>query len=370
MKRCALKSHENPTWGFVHSAPGLDWRHVGLPPAEYRFWLSQLPANGATLVHSLTGIPDTIPDKRILDIVARSNERAAKVYPDMDLAVEYADVAILWNEDSHPKAWMDVFAGLGLPFILIDKDELSLESLQRIRLAVLPEGILLDGHRMDLLEKFVSGGASLLYEGSFPDSAPRLSALCGIQPGSVRSPFLKASYLRFEEPGSFLRKDGLENTAIIALNGEASYCHPSSASVLATLVPPYVPDAAAGTPPERASIRTEQTGIPMVLQNLYGAGKAACLPFSLSTLISRYGMSDHLLVMKNLIAGLVGTPLVESTWTQGLNMTLYKGPGFLLIHLLNCAGTRPLVHTLPLHGIEVSVRMPEEIGRASCRERV
>ncbi|MBW7460843.1 hypothetical protein K0U00_42965, partial [Paenibacillus sepulcri] len=53
-------------FGIVHSSPGMDWRHTGLPAAEYLFWMSQVPAHGGQIWHSLTGIPDTITDKRIL----------------------------------------------------------------------------------------------------------------------------------------------------------------------------------------------------------------------------------------------------------------------------------------------------------------
>ncbi|MBW7461568.1 hypothetical protein K0U00_46675, partial [Paenibacillus sepulcri] len=66
-------------FGIVHSSPGMDWRHTGLPPAEYRFWLSQIPAHGGSIWHSLTGIPDTIEDKRILETVSDFNRNVQKV---------------------------------------------------------------------------------------------------------------------------------------------------------------------------------------------------------------------------------------------------------------------------------------------------
>lgn len=68
-------------FGIVHSCPGMDWRHTGLPPAEYRFWLSQIPANGGQLWHSLTGIPDTITDKRILRTVTEVNRMQRSLLP-------------------------------------------------------------------------------------------------------------------------------------------------------------------------------------------------------------------------------------------------------------------------------------------------
>lgn len=46
-----------PPFGIIHSCPGMDWRHVGLPPAEYLYWMSQVPANGGYIWHSITGHP-------------------------------------------------------------------------------------------------------------------------------------------------------------------------------------------------------------------------------------------------------------------------------------------------------------------------
>lgn len=73
-----------PPFGIIHSCPGMDWRHVGLPPAEYLYWMSQVPANGGYIWHSITGIPDTIGDKRILECVRTINTQIRVVEGCMD----------------------------------------------------------------------------------------------------------------------------------------------------------------------------------------------------------------------------------------------------------------------------------------------
>lgn len=156
----------------------------------------------------------------------------------------------------------------------------------------------------------------------------------------------------------FLKKGGLEHTQFIALQGEISYCRITSAQALATLVPPFSPSVGAGAPPERASILTAKTDIPLMLLNKYGTGQCSYIPFRIADLVSRFGIYDHLLLVKNLIYKLVNDPILEITWQQGLYITIYKGEGFILLHLLNGAGNRPLVHNLPLCDIEISVCLP------------
>ena len=84
-------------FGIIHSCPGMDWRHTGLPTAEYDAWLRQVPAAGGTIWHSVTGFNDTISDKRIIASVASVDADAEKAEIHMENAKEYADCLLIWN---------------------------------------------------------------------------------------------------------------------------------------------------------------------------------------------------------------------------------------------------------------------------------
>lgn len=71
-------------FGIIHSCPGMDWRHVGLPAAEYLPWMCQVPAAGGILWHSVTGYPDTITDKRILKAINQVDHMIVKSEADME----------------------------------------------------------------------------------------------------------------------------------------------------------------------------------------------------------------------------------------------------------------------------------------------
>ncbi|NHN32512.1 hypothetical protein [Paenibacillus agricola] len=363
MKLCDIFSKGNPSWGFVHSAPGLDWRHVGLPPVEYAFWLSQIPANGATLIHSLTGIPDTILDKRIIDNVTWANQCAKLTYPAMKGKVAVSDIAVLYNEidpqsnSNDELTWMNVLLDIQMPYsVLIEKDAVF-EKMSEFKLIVKPNGYKMTAKVLDSLKEYVSSGGKLIYEGSIEDEFLEMYPMCGIKPYGVRSSYLDASYFRMEPAGEFLSENGLENTVFSALRGEVFYCTPESAELLATLVPPHVPASEAFTPPERASMLTSHTHIPICLMNQYGDGRVATITFDIAKLYADYQIVDHLVVLRNLIYNLIGAPTIKTTSMQGLYITMFEDENAMVVHLTNGAGKRPLLNVTPLFNIDVTLNI-------------
>ena len=75
----SVPEHMPAPFGIIHSCPGMDWRHAGLPEAEYQSWMSRVAANGANLWHSLTGFKETIGDQRLLRTIKAVNQDAVQV---------------------------------------------------------------------------------------------------------------------------------------------------------------------------------------------------------------------------------------------------------------------------------------------------
>ncbi|MFM9282058.1 family 10 glycosylhydrolase [Paenibacillus jiagnxiensis] len=352
-------------FGIVHSCPGMDWRHTGLPPAEYSFWLAQIPANGGQIWHSLTGIPDTITDKRILRTVRELNVNAAKVAPYMDGALPEAQTVLLWNADRSAEGWADALINKQIPFHVLLPEQAEKLQPERQQLLLLPEGSSYSPAFIDSLREYVRGGGCILVEGKLPEpehgqGLHDLHDLLGISSDGGESEYLYASYLRFEGQSNPLQS-GLEETELIPHRGEVTYCFPDgdSARVLATLVPPFSPLESVGAPPERASLPVVRTELPLAILNEYGAGKTLYFPFSLSKLIHEFKLEEHYRLFSNAVHFLLdGKPMVTVTSFQGLQVTLFRKDNSLLIHLVNGAGRRPLATALPLHNIEVKVRLP------------
>ncbi|MCM3781862.1 family 10 glycosylhydrolase [Neobacillus mesonae] len=350
--------HSSP-FGIVHSCPGMDWRHTGLPVAEYRFWLAQIPANGGQIWHSITGIPDTIIDKRILSTVSELNHNAAKVESLMHGAVSLAQVGLLWNASRAAESLAEALINRQIPFDVLLPELMDQWNLERFKTVLLPEGTEFIAELIQILQMYVQGGGQLIIEGVLPHStADYVYEMIGVTKENFTSEYMKASYLRFQGEDNPLQR-GMENTQIIAHQGQVFYCRPVSEEVrvLATLVPPFSPLESVGAPPERASLAAVSTDIPLVLEHCLDKGRILYFTFSLSALLNEFKLAEHEQLLANAVNyTLQDNSLISVTSYQGLQVTLFRQENHILVHFVNGAGRRPLSSQLPLYNIEVTVR--------------
>ncbi|WP_020620015.1 alpha-amylase family protein [Paenibacillus daejeonensis] len=355
------RSASAPPLGIVHSCPGMDWRHTGLPPAEYAFWLAQVPAYGGQIWHSLTGVPDTIRDKRILRIVTEHNRREAIVAEPMRGAEPLADTALLWGSGRAVEGWADGLVNRQIPFDLLTDDQDS-AALDRYRALIVPAGHSADSAAIARWRGYAERGGLLIVEGRLQGEGA--AELLGIEPLVTMSEPLHASYLRFEGTDNPLQR-GMEETELIAFGGVVAYCKLlPGAKALATLVPPFSPPESVGAPPERASLPVERTDLPLAVHHPLGQGGVLYLPFAFSELLDEYRLGEHYRLLDNLLD--LGDPqrkLLSVTRIIGLQASLYRNGSGVMLHVVNGTGRRPLSEAVPLHGIEV--RLPRRLVPAA-----
>lgn len=360
-----------PPFGIIHSCPGMDWRHVGLPPAEYLYWMSQVPANGGYIWHSITGIPDTIGDKRILECVRTINTQIRVVEGCMDGARSRAPVALLWDmhADDLSKAfggqmtapangWAEAMLSTQIPFDVLLPEQVASGRLAEYRVAVLPT-VPRDAAVLSALEDFVAKGGRVVAECSRPLDA-RPAELLGLVPGGQVSEYLQASYLRFAPGAEDLRRD-LGPTPLLPHRGRTLYAQPRDARTLCTLVPPFAPMEAVGAPPERASLPVPETDLPLLTLRQAGEGCAAAVLFPLSAMLSELKLHDHELLVRNLLTALLGDALDIrlAQPLRGIQLMDYQGPSGRVIHVVNGIGQRPLSQNLPLQ-VELVLRWEKD----------
>lgn len=341
--------------GIVHSCPGMDWRHTGLPPAEYAFWLAQIPAYGGQIWHSLTGVPDTIRDKRIIRIVTEHNRKEAMLAEEMSGAESLAGVALLWRAGKSTEGWADGLVNRQIPFDILPEEAADSDALDRYRTVIVPEHYPTGAEEIARWKAYVKQGGNLIVEGSLAtEERKALAELLGIESRSTVGESLVASYLRFEGADNPLQS-GMEDTEIIPHRGRVVYCRPLDGTrVLATLVPSFSPLESTGAPPERASLPVEHTDIPLVLLSEAGQGRVLYAPFSLSALFDEFKLGEHYQLLNNIVETMTGEArLLRTSPIIGLQATLYRNGEGLLLHLVNGTGRRPLANAVPLHGIEV-----------------
>jgi hypothetical protein len=352
-------------FGIIHSSPGMEWRHTGMPPAEYRYWLSLVPANGGTLWHSLTGFPDTISDKRVLSAVEEVNRRVMLSEEHMDTAKSAAQVLLLWNAGPSAEGWVEGLHQLHTQFDLLPLAQLTRERLAAYQVVICPEGTALSEDAVAALTDYVVSGGGLIQESARPSELKPLAAVTGVEIDIAASEELAASYIRLEPSGALLK--GFEQTPLLPHRGKVAYCEPlPDRKTLATLVPPFAPREAVGAPPERASILTPQTDIPLCVSGRYGAGMAVLLPFSLGALTRECRMADHYRLMYNCVcAALDGPPRFQMRAPAGVTAALYRSGRDYLLHLVNGVGARPLASNVAVTDLSFTLALDAPVANVS-----
>lgn len=358
-------------FGIIHSSPGMDWRHTGLPTAEYIFWLSQIPANGGHIWHSLTGIPDTIVDKRILKTISRFNDMLKKVESCMEGAKIKAPVALLWNGLPSGEGWASGLLNKQVQFTVLMKEQAVLEKMKKFKAVIVPEEWSYTVQFASDLAEYVKQGGNVVVEGKIPLEYEELYKLLGITDEISFSEQLTASYLRFEGSGNPLQK-GMEETELIAHRGQVLYCTPTEGTkVLATLVPPFSPLESVGAPPERGSLPVSHTDIPLCILNQYYKGKALFVPFSLSKLINECRLEEHYLLMANAVNSLTEEyGFIKVTPYQGLQVTVFEKGKSTIINLVNGSGSRPLQQNIKLHDLELEIKLDKSAAVKSVKQLI
>ncbi len=344
-------------FGIIHSSPGMDWRHTGLPAAEYRYWMSQIPANGGVLWHSLTGFDDTIGDKRILQSVSFLNHSIIKCEAYMEDAVSLAQVLLLWNGSMSAMGWAEAMINTQCQFDLLDELHLNPDRLKRYPVVLIPGDFKLTREAAGMLKDYAASGGRIILESIRDLDISEIMELIGIEPVTDLSPPLYASYMRFEKEGEVLRNK-LEETELLPLGGAVLYCTPGTdTKTLMTLVPPFAPVDGVGAPPERASLCVSHTDLPLCTLRDYKKGRILFLAFESGKLALEYKISDYYQLMNNCLTYMLGNNkqfFMEPV--NGLQAVVYGKEDNVMIHLVNGIGQRPLADNIPVFNLKLRVK--------------
>ena len=360
MKMGRTQPEGNPKpFGIIHSCPGMDWRHTGLPQAEYQPWLRQIPAAGGSLWHSITGFNRTVTDKRILQAVSDVNAEIAKIEGAMDGAADHSDVLLLWN-DQATHGWAELLTGTQTLYDIRDAYQLTPELLRRYPLVILPDDYPLTGEIVRMLRDYAVAGGNLVIEGTTSEQLTPFADIIGIQDSIRTSEKLTACYWQFEPEGMILRT-GFEQTPILAYRGRTAYTRTlPGTKVLATLIPPFAPLNAVGAPPERASMLVKHTDLPLCTCRPCGEGQVVMLAGQLSVLADTYRLADFFRIWSNLAGMLLGKKqILRMEPIYGIVASGFRTQDCLMIHMVNMVGQRPLMRHTPVTDFAFQVAVPE-----------
>lgn len=349
-------------FGIIHSSPGMDWRHVGLPISEYLPWMSQIPAANGILWHSITGYPETVYDKRILEAVKRVNSMILKTEHYMHAAKSLAQVLLFWDGGKSARDWADLLSKNHISFNLMHDYRIDKQRILQHPVLIIPENLLKHLINMKgIVNEYLSSGGTIIAESTNEQIVSQYGSIFGTTQELITGEFLYASYMNIKNSPEAIIQN--LDTDRLAFRGRVMYGKPKdSATVLATLIPPFAPLEVVGAPPERASIPVKETDIPLCIMNNHKKGKTFFFPCSISSLATEYGLSDHYDYIGNLISyALDGKKMVSSNLPADVIVSTYKTPEHILIHLVNEVGERPLMNTVDVANITMAIVLSPEI---------
>ena len=359
----AVPEHMPAPFGIIHSCPGMDWRHTGLPAAEYRSWMSRVAANGANLWHSLTGFKETIGDERIRKTVQAVNRDVMQAESAMTGAKSAAQILLVWNGSKSAKGWLGGLLDAQIQFDVEDEMRFNAQRASRYQAVIVPAGGELLESRLEELKVCLARGARLLIEECRAKQARKFHKLLGIREEVQGGGELAAAYWRFERDEL---QTNLKETELLPHRGETLYCTAADRAVVeASLVPPFAPLDAVGAPPERASLPAPHTKLPLCITHDEGEGAVLYLPFAFGSLLEAYGLPDDLLLLGNMMDwGVNNQREFKMEPYPGLEAVLYHTKSGVLLHLVNSVGRRPLMKMLPLVDVKFELRLPSGVSGA------
>lgn len=344
--------------GIIHTSPGLDWRHVGLPVPEFLFWSAQIIANGGNHWTSLTGFCDTMEDKRILGGVSHLNGMIQQVEEDMHEATCASQVLLLCDDGTYVQGWADGLISNHIEFDMMAHYQFDLEKMRQYPVAIIPKGFAFPEGSGSLIEEYVAGGGHLIVEGTSGSELRPVLHLLGIEGPIVCSEPLVAAYLRMEPAGNDLRTQ-LGETALVPLRGKIGFSVPKPGTeVYATWVPPFAPADSVGAPPERASLPAAKTEVPLCTVSKFKQGKVMFLSYEPGRLFKEYGLVDFSRLIgayADIMLGERKRLKVEAP--QGVQVSVFRKDNLIMLHFINGVGHRPLKENVPCHNIRFSLKL-------------
>lgn len=358
---------QKPPFGIIHSCPGMDWRHTGMPAAEYEWWMSQIVPAGGEIWHSLTGFDETITDRRMLKVVKRVNEKAKAAGEAMQGASPVKQVLLLWDGSEGALGYVDAMIQSHIPFDICDVWHLEEKRMQEYPLILMPDSFPVEGSFMESLQEYVALGGKLFVQVTKKQEGISNAwyDFLGIAGNAVEGKNKEACYGIFEEEGLKLKKN-MERMVYLPVKGDMLLSRKAEEwDILMTLVPPFAPKDGVGAPPERASMPVKHTELALLSERIYGKGRVMTCLFDLSKLIWKVGLEDQKLLFENCIDKLLGEDrsMDAEELPESVYMYEWETESTRLVHLVNTEGQRPVRQCHPWQNLKLKLKEKRTVKR-------
>jgi hypothetical protein len=336
------------------------WAHASMPPAEYAQCAWQAIAHGAGLKMPTFGLPGNIEDERNMAVIAETLgvlKKHAWVYEDARAA---ASVALVWSQptlelygqDDARARYADCVYGFHaalmenhIPTVVVSDEALTSGKLADFRAVVLPNLACMSDEQAHSITEFVRGGGALIasHETSLYDPAGNKRTKLALAE-VLGAEYDSASPTTAAKSGYMCRRQGhpitawMKNTSVLPFSGRIT-----PVRLVGGAAAPLVYGYSANLVDPEEMENPIRTDVPLLIANIFSAGKAVYLPCDLDGFYTRCRLDDARRLLGSAVVWALGdVPPLGTNAPSEVGVVLSEKPGFTFVHLINTIGGRPL----------------------------
>ena len=364
------------------------WRLYAAPEEENRPWIAQQFANGVSSWLHINGASSALFDRRGLAPMQSVFQRLQRWETYFENSRSNAQVAMVYSRftqdnygrDDPYKRYVDAVRGYycalleaHVPFDVLSDKFLSLETLKRYRVLVLPNTACLSDAAVATILAFAKSGGAVVatFESGLHDEFGELRPIpafadlfAGKYIGKRKN--LKSSYAHLSDRTHPVL-DGIGDTDLVPNDGDLVEFVPDAATAvpLTLVLPVTVNSDATISIPEYSAI-SGPTAIPIAVDASYEKGRGFLFCNQMDSLFYQYGFADLGRLLANaVIAALGNNKKLQVIAPDYVDVTSMEQPGRKLVHLINFplskqvnAGWRhPGRNLVPVANIVVKIRL-------------
>ncbi len=346
----------------------LNINQTMMPPAEFSFLACQAMAHGAGLKIPTFGIPATLRDPRAMPAIAAALGMMERQQSVFDTMVPVSQVGLVWpslalfrapvpgvvDAEGLEKEFAGLYTALvaaHLQFRVVYDQHLRGEILKDLDVLIVPTTVgLTDDHIQALLDMADRGGRVVVLDspaagmGGFQPVPPALAAVIGIEFGWGLE---KAAYALPDAKAPEMLRE----------NGPLPLLYPYRRFVAAIGVEVWLWAAASEemhVPEDADPLRLSKN--PVLVRALIGEGDLLYLATGGGEAVMDLGHADHLAIVAALVKTQSGfVPLVETDAPACVNIVLARWATGWVVHVVNAAGSAPLVDEVPVGPITIAL---------------
>lgn len=368
------------------------WRFYSAPAAENRAWTAQMISHGVRPWLHLTGYFSEHFDRRGLD---QFRELFAQIAGNPEAYTgtrSCAEVALVYSRrtldnyggtnpvDSYLGNFRGAYNALmseRIPFDLLSDHRLDTVRLHQYRSIVLPSTACLSDGAVSALLDYVRAGGHLvttfqtgtLDEGGAKRSRNGLAEAAGFEVCGPDMAGVKAAYASIQQPDHPLFK-GIGDTNVLPIAGSVSITRSvrSCAPVL-SLIPPIETEPGSGISVPEFNAAPDVTAIPLFHEAVLGEGSIISFPWEPDRVAYEFGFRDCMRLIGNAVRQARNYEAqVEISGPGLIDVSLMRGPGRLVLHLVNLSASGGGVHAsqrraveeiMPISGMRIRLKLPD-----------